>query len=279
MNAIILRDRFTEEQEYIQKYVEFLQYKTAIFELEIGELANILSKYDLLEIERRRDWSLRGEPYTIDELQNVQNQIQNVKPNIVTTIQEIESEFDHLKSPPGLGAIDSRSIRGEWIQYMLDALEYDMSPANLKVVRREAIEQLRLSNAEMSEDEEVADERVIDYAIRSAIYLLKMRKLNELRYVTDKTEEIEIALRMSRSETEINILRQAFIILMTIFDATIFDLIRVALRKDFFRLIGVFGKQSKISLENLNRYGLSNFKMKSSKNNSKPSISRIFCQS
>ena len=120
-------------------------------------------------------------------------------------------------------------------------------------MREEAIEQIRQSNAEMGNDEEVKED-IVDFAIQSAIYLLKTRKFNELQFVTEKADEIEIALKMLKPETEINVLRQGFILLMTIFDATVFDLARVALQKDFFRLIGVFGKQDKVSLESFGKY-------------------------
>ena len=55
-------------------------------------------------------------------------------------------------------------------------------------------------------------------------------------------------------DAEISVLRQGFITLMTIFDATIFDLLRVALRSDFFGLISAFGRNERVSLERLGQY-------------------------
>lgn len=59
---------------------------------------------------------------------------------------------------------------------------------------------------------------------------------------------------MTTPDAEINVLRQGFISLMTIYDATIFDMIRVALKSDFFALISVLGKSDKVSLEELGQY-------------------------
>jgi len=70
----------------------------------------------------------------------------------------------------------------------------------------------------------------------------------------EKSEELDIAIRMIKPEAEINVLRQGFILLMTIFDATMFDLMRVAISKDFFRLISIVAKQDKVSLESLSKY-------------------------
>jgi hypothetical protein len=61
--------------------------------------------------------------------------------------------------------------------------------------------------------------------------------------------------RASRPEAEINVQRQGFILLMTAFDAAIFDLVRVALRRDFFGLVAAFGKQDKLTLLDLGGAG------------------------
>lgn len=253
MDSTTLRNRFHEEQDYLQKYVEFLQYKTAVSKTEIGEISSILSKYDILKLESPKVWTSWKEPYVLSELENVHSQIQGARESIKNSITEIEEELSVLKMPEGLKSVDVRSFSGELIQFMLDGLEGDQSPEFIETIRQEAIEQSK-QLAEMEENE-IPDESVIDYAIQSALYILKSRKLNDLEYVCEKSDEIEIALRMLKPEAEINVLRQGFILLITIFDATIFDLMRFAIRKDFFRLIGVVGKQDKIPLESLTRYG------------------------
>jgi hypothetical protein len=60
---------------------------------------------------------------------------------------------------------------------------------------------------------------------------------------------------MQQPDAEIYIHRQGFILLMTAFDAAVFDLFRVALTNDFFGLIGRIGRQEKISLERLGKFG------------------------
>jgi hypothetical protein len=86
------------------------------------------------------------------------------------------------------------------------------------------------------------------------MFIIARRRLNELLYLRDRYKVLELVARMIQPKAEINILRQGFILLLTAFDAAVFDLVRVAFNKDFFSLIGVFGKQEKISLQTLARY-------------------------
>ncbi|MHA1279565.1 MAG: hypothetical protein ACTSQ8_20375 [Candidatus Helarchaeota archaeon] len=252
MDATILRNRFHEEQDYLQKYVEFLQDKMAVSKTEIGEISNILSRHDILKLEPSKTWTSWEVPYELSELENIYGQLNGAKENIKNSIAEVEKELNATKVPEGLNSVDMRSYEGELIQFMLHGLEGDQTPENIDTVREDALFQSK-KLAEM-EDLEIPDESIIDFAIQSAIYILKYRKLSELEFVSEKFDDIEIALRMQRPEAEINVLRQGFILLMTIFDATVFDIMRVAIQKDFFKLIGVVGKKDKFPLECLDKY-------------------------
>ena len=68
-------------------------------------------------------------------------------------------------------------------------------------------------------------------------------------YARQQFEEIEVLARMARPDAEINVLRQGFVLLMTTFDAAVFDLARIAFCRRFFDLIGAFGKAEKVTLE------------------------------
>lgn len=252
MDTVTLRNRFHEEQEYLQKYVEFLQFKTAVSKTDIRELSNILSKYYLLALKYETDWKSWNDPFELSELENIYSQLHGAKERIKSSLAEVETELNAIKVPEGLRSTDMRSYEGELIQFMLEGLDGDLSAVNIEAVKQEAIRQSE-EIARMG-DSKIPSEDVLDFAMESAIYITKSKKHNELAYAYEKSNEIEIAVRMQRPEAEINVLRQGFVLLMTIFDATVFDLMRVALRKDFFRLIGVVGKQDKVPLESLNKY-------------------------
>jgi len=253
VTATDLRDRFIEEQEYLQNYIEFVQHKTAVFESQVTEVSNILSKYGLLKLERRsRAWRVS---YSYKELQQLHEQLQNTLPAIASELEKTKGELESLQEPPGLYSIDVRSPQGECIQYMIDALEYDSSPANIETSCRDLMEQIKIHNQEMGDgDPSIYTGDMVEYAVQGAVYILVSRKVNELDYALEQIGNIAIVLRMSAPDAEISVLRQGFITLMTIFDATIFDLMRVALTSDFFGLISAFGKSDKVSLEKLGQY-------------------------
>jgi hypothetical protein len=251
MDPTTLRNRFHEEHEYLHKYVEYLQYKTAITRAEIQEIASILSRYGVTTLEVPRVW-ISDKPFTVDELEPYHIQIHNIRGKIESAKDEVNEELALFKIPEEGISVDAHSFEGELIQYMIDALEGDLSPERIETVRQDAIRE----NYEVSmiNGEEPADENILNDALQSALFILKSRKLYALEYVLEKSEEIDMAVRMLRPEDEINVLRQGFILLMTIFDATMFDLMRVAISKDFFRLISVVAKQDKVSLESLSKY-------------------------
>lgn len=249
-----LQDRFSQEQDYIRKYVELLQSKTAILDSEVRQVSNIMSRYGLASIEIRRDWSLRGKPYSLEELELVVGRANEIDDALGRALEESRAELARTDQPEDLASVDARSQRGEWIQYFIDALGGDLSLGNLETQRNEAIEHERQMKEELAEEYEPFNDADLDYAIQSAAYILRSRKLYDLEYVRDKLVELDIALRTARPEAEINILRQGFILLMTVFDAVVFDLVKVALRTDFFGLIVAFGKQDKISVASLAKH-------------------------
>jgi hypothetical protein len=251
MDANTLRARFHEEQAHLRKYVEYLRFKTAISRAEISEIASILSRHGITTLDAPRIW-ISDKPLTVEELEAYLSQIHSIEEKIKSAKDEINKELALFKFPEDGISVDVRSFEGELIQYMMDALEGDHSSERLEDVRQDALRQHQ-DFAAMN-DEEPVDESVFDQAIQSALFILKSRKVYALEYVLEKSEEIDMAVRMLKPEAEFNVLRQGFILLMTIFDATMFDLMRLAINRDFFRLISVVAKQDKVSLENMNKY-------------------------
>jgi len=248
-----LCDRFIEEQEYIQEYIEFVLHKIAIFEPQVTELSNILSKYELLKIERKSlAWR---EPYSYEELQQLYDELQGHLAVIAAEADKTAGEIESLQEPPDLYSTDVRSLQGECIQYMIDSIECNLSPSKIEASCRGLMEKIRSHNLKIGDcDASVFTADFEEYTVQGAVYILVSRKLSELNYVMRRIGDIAIVLRMVTPEAQINMLRQGFINLMTIFDATILDMMRVALKKDFFGLISIFGKSDKISLEKLGQY-------------------------
>ncbi|MGE3978924.1 MAG: hypothetical protein AB7F94_15260, partial [Nitrospira sp.] len=92
---------------------------------------------------------------------------------------------------------------------------------------------------------------LMKYAIAQVPRIKILDKIDSLQYVLDQFSEFELQARSTLPNAEINVLRQGFILLMTAFDAAIFDLVRVALQNRFFELIEFFGKSEKITLQDI----------------------------
>lgn len=255
LTASTIQGKFIEEQEYINRYVDFLQYKTAIFDSEIRDLTNLLEKYEFPKIENKRNWTLHNTPLSYDELKKLNDQIQPLIADLKGKIKNAEKVLKTTEEPIELGRIDGRSAQGELIEYFLNNLENDFSPQNIEIARSELLEQIKINERELSpDDESLYTKEMIDYAIKAALFIERERHFFELISIEEKIDELNFNIRMLNPNAEVNVLRQGFIILMTIFDATIFDIMRIALKKDFFKLISVFGKQEKIALKELTDY-------------------------
>jgi hypothetical protein len=101
-----------------------------------------------------------------------------------------------------------------------------------------------------------ADLARIEQGIKQAIACKRARKLGSLLAVKDEWDQVQLLARSTRPDAVINVLRQSFILLMTAFDAAIFDLVRVALKRRFFALASAFGKKGeKLSFQELTSHG------------------------
>jgi hypothetical protein len=98
-------------------------------------------------------------------------------------------------------------------------------------------------------------EPTIDDFVAAALQLSRKEKLDGLQSVLEWFHRLRLIVRASEPDAEINVLRQGFILLMTAFDAAVFDLVRVKLRKNFFDLIGAFGKNEKVTLQEIGAAG------------------------
>ena len=249
-----IRARFIREQDYIQRYVRLLEAKATVRQTEVRDVANLLKKYDLPTIPIPPGMGVRTASFSITESIDLRKAIESVRPSLAEALAEAEKEFQRLDAPEDLDRVDLRSIIGEWIQYFLDELENSSEVTLIDSLRQQALEKIRRDKLEVGNKNYVPTPDDIDYAIRNAIYLSSYRKFDALAYALDKFNEFELALRLTEPEAEVSILRQGFVLLMTTFDAAIFDLVRVALQTDFFGSIATFNTGEKLSLDTFSKY-------------------------
>lgn len=252
MTVAKLRERFEEELDAIDAYVNLLQDRAFVSAQDVNRLIRTLEEYNISD--DKPDVKLVPGSYTIEELQSVHDFIRAVQPNLDAAFREAENELISIAKPDNLDAVDVRSLEGECIQYVLELLGNGEEVPDFYNIRLDLKEQIR-SQAQIYSDEydknyqHPNEEALVEFAIRSAIYLNAAEKTYRLHEALESADEIDANLRIIRTEATVNVFRQAFILLMTIFDATIFDLMKLALTRNFFRLIGSITKQDRLPYE------------------------------
>jgi hypothetical protein len=95
---------------------------------------------------------------------------------------------------------------------------------------------------------------VFEAASLWAVLDAKTSRLGDFRYLQRQASDFEVASQAVTTGAAVNALRQAFILLVTLFDAAVFDLVRVALRRHFFVLVARLGTKDKVPLDTFRNY-------------------------
>jgi hypothetical protein len=274
MGATIVRERFQEECEYLEKYLDLVQRKISINESDIEFVSYLLNKNGVKNKLKTNSKVKLNCPLKKSDLESVLKQFQSIKEPIKNRIAKIEKDIIEIirSMDDGYDADDEGFIysfedymddylegvdfwdssHNELVSDMMSLLEDGQSREKIKSVRQTTIQQYKQISDTEENHRSIEDK--IEFAIKDALIILYQIKIAQIEQACEKSEEIEIAVRMQSPKTEINILKQGFILLMTLFDATIFDLMRIAINKDFFGLIGILGEKDKIFFREFTDY-------------------------
>lgn len=251
--------RFRDEQAYIERYVRMQRAKSTVHDRQVQDLNRILKRVHapLLPV-RHRDRI--GEPYTPEEMAKLLYGIRRSEPEVYQTILGHEQALDAIPSfgldgPAG----DYLDRLDEWVDYFVPLLSDDPEEDNEEGMIRNALaEATRVQENEWDEEDRIppdALKALINLAMEHARHVWFRQRVDAMIYAREQFDEIEVLARMATPDAEINVLRQGFVLLMTAFDAAVFDLTRVAFRRRFFELVGAFGKQDKVSMEAIGEAG------------------------
>jgi hypothetical protein len=253
-----IRDRFHAEQDYIERYTRFLSAKSTIHDRQVQELNQILQlvKIDPLPT---RSYSRTAEPYSQEETTALLDAIGKVEREVYATIVAQEQSLDPLPSPgldgPAAGYLDQL---GEWIHYVLNRLPHDPEEQDENTILRVALREYERADLDLDEEDRIPPDALralVLTAIEHAKNIRVRQQVDAMVYAQEQFANLELLARVARPDAEVNALRQGFLLLMTAFDAAVFDLVRIAFRKKFFQLIGRFGKQEKVPLEEIGKAG------------------------
>jgi hypothetical protein len=250
--------RFRDEQDYIERYTQFLRAKSTIHDEQVLELNRILERVHINALPTR-SYDRTAEPYSQQETEALLAAVREVEPKVYQTIlgheQFLDGRLDLGLDGPAAEYLDRLN---EWIDYVLDRLPYDPEEQH-----EDAILQAAMREAETIDLDLDQEDRIPPYAIRALVitaiehakHIQVRRQVDAMVYAREQFADLELLARVARPDAELNLLRQGFLLLMTAFDAAVFDLVRIAFRKKVFQLIGVFGKQEKVSLEGIGEAG------------------------
>jgi hypothetical protein len=256
--ARAIGSRFRDEIEYVGRYVRLLQTKATVHDRQVDDLNRILKRVRIAVLPTRR-YDRAGEAYTTEELAELMSAIRRADPEVFQTILGHEQGLDSLPSF-GLDSVaaDYMDRIHEWVEYFLGQLsddpEEDDTDALLKYAFREAVR----VEAEYDEEDRIprdALKLLLSTALDHAEHAWRRHRIDAMVYAREQFDEIEVLARMANPDAEINVQRQGFVLLMTAFDAAVFDLTRIAFRGKFFELVGIFGKQDKVALEEIAEAG------------------------
>jgi hypothetical protein len=206
-----------------------------------------------------RRYERTGKAYTPEELAQLAKAIRRADPEVYQTILGHEEGLDVIPSfgldGPAGEYMDQMS---EWIDYFLDQLSDDPEEDDTEGIMRHALPQAEKVQQEHAEEDRIPPQALkvlLATALDNARHVRLRRRVDAMVYAREQFEEIEVLARMATPDAEINVLRQGFVLMMTAFDAAVFDLTRIAFRRRFFELVEAFGKQDKVTLEEIGEAG------------------------
>ncbi len=242
--------RFNTEMIEIQQYIGFVKAKSSIHLRYVLDLNKLLREQNLPEIPVRKN--LGAIHYlTPEEIQKLLPPIPDITPKVHRKIQDLKAEQDF--SSLDEGARFDQSLLGEWVAYLLDRMPVRPTPEDLSNLRQHALHEYERQRDTAASDQNIAD--LIDVALKYAVYQHHHQQRENLHDILDRFEELRIIAAAESKTGVTHILRQGFILLMAAFDATIFDLVRVALRKNFFALATAFGDKDKYTISDVTEAG------------------------
>lgn len=249
-----IASRFTDEQAHIAMYIGYLLLKSSIQDQQVFDLNRVLKRNKISPLLPVRAHERTLKPFAAKELTQLVTGIDRVSDAVEDSLRACEPQ---LARPPGFTlagpAAPFAHLLGEWIDYLMSVLPEDADEEDVEGICEHAVQE-----AERMGDNEAPPEAtriLIRDAVEHVRHIRVERREDALLYVQSRFREIKLLARVAAPGAEINLLRQGFILLMTAFDAAVFDLVRAALRKRFFELISAFGKQEKVTLQEIGEAG------------------------
>lgn len=248
--------RFIDEQTHINTYTQELRSQYRISDRFIERINEDLKANELIQLPERKSHKRRNDHFTQPEVELLLNSFERTEAAIDDVLSKLEDKYpgarDH--STPNIPR-EFEGFFNELTDYLSELIPLDDPPFDDRAKFVQYVYDAKArANPTLTDEFDIQADKDIDIALieGAIIFVLVDRAFGtywELMGIKEKFRNIRFAARLLAPTAEINVLRQGFILLMTAFDAAVFDIARVALRDNFFSLISRLGKQEKLSLK------------------------------
>lgn len=252
--AAEIQARFVDEQSNIRRFIVTADEFAQINDDTVRHVDYLLKMNGVQQFFRRPP-ERKDQPFDEGEVVRLLAIMEQLAPTLKALAEAQDQQIEAFDDGNSANSIPPERFEhfGDWLQY-IDA-NLSQSPTEEEkdvIVERSFHEHIQATVDCDSEERTEEDEEHIRGVIRHAIRQVECRRLtgrnNALRRALDFFERMRFAARLTHPEAEVNLYRQGFLLLMTAFDAAVFDIVRVALRNDFLKLIAKFGRGDKVAL-------------------------------
>ena len=253
MNSISrIASRFGNVVLEVQSQIGFLKSKSVVRVMEIDELNKVLVENDVESLPTREHLGLPPHNLTIEEIQElatafdrITSRVERQKCWLISLLDEIPADAD---------TADPSAVVS-WVDYLVEGafLTGEETPDEIAELRKHTEQEWLAAGSEGGYS--VADrQEILDEAYKETRRWRLTERVDGLQRILDRSNDIRIIAGAAEPNATMGVFRVGFITMMAAFDAAIFDLVRVALKRRFFELVGVFGRD-KISMEELGELG------------------------
>lgn len=254
MNAEVtakeIAERFLDEQQHILRFATYLHRATEIKHYAIDDINHTLDAYGIPKWHGSTEAQATVSP---DEVAEFLLWAKQTIPLVKSAIDQQRKEVEEAGRRFSETRVPREVVDDELMEYATQVLGGQSDGRAI-----EKASQLLMHHVVKycpTDSYTVPLDVAVSIAIDQALNLQVLTQDTNLKSVGDALEKYQYLGRVQHSETELHALRQGFILLMTAFDAAVFDMVRIAMRRKFFDLVASFGKTEKVSFEDMGKAG------------------------
>lgn len=269
--AALISQRFLEECSYIDRFVGLLGLASLDIYSLLYRVTHTLQEFGFLDKRTigKSPWRAPrdGTQFSMAHLEALGSAIQKQQPKVQALVHQHLEELRKRKSqlPPNAGTLwrGAEALINDCIEYLSSFVPETAEYSFLSNLKSPLLKQLKQRDGgpDVYDNSTVAEmmEEIVNLAIQETWITLARRQLEAAEELERSLDTLDLTIRFLRPDAEVHIWRQGFINLMTVFEASIFDITRIAFHKAFFHTLSGFttnrARGEKLSLQEFSDYG------------------------